>query len=163
MDLRRTRKTIPIEVSSLSYHFVIPSYFDSGVVRSSRAPVGHAFAQMPQEMHLKGSVCFVPLNLMLAEGQKPTHMRQDVHLSLRTCTTPLASRSSACVGQTSMHAPHWLQTLMLGYVALFSTVILESAGESSLNHALEHADMHSLHVRTSPFLAEVLSHKILLS
>ena len=30
-----------------------------------------------------------------AAGQYPTHIRHEVHLSLRTCTTPFASRSSA--------------------------------------------------------------------
>ena len=75
-------------------------------------------------------------------------LRHKGHMPVTTTPEPGQARGQAAEAiedQVGQHAPHWLQTLMLGYVALFSTVILESAGESSLNHALEHADMHSLH------------------
>ena len=146
MDLLLVHMTIRPEVSLVSFpSAVTPSYFASGALISWRAPVGHFLAQMPHAMHLNGSVCLVPSKNMLAVGQNPTHIRHDVHLSLRTCTTPFASRSRACVGHTLMHAPHCEQMLMLEKPVLFTTFTLERSGDSSLNHAFEHAVMHSPH------------------
>ena len=142
----RARMTTPPEVSSVRLPYLYsPFYAFAGTFTSSRAPVGHLRAHMPQAMHLKGSVCLSPSKNIEADGQKPTHIRQEVHLSLRTWTTPLASRSSACVGQTPMQAPHCEQILILAKPAMLSTLTLDNSGEFSLKYAFEHASVHAPH------------------
>ena len=132
-------------IGAFAIVFISPFYAFAGVTTSSSAPVGHFLAQMPQAMHLKGSVCLSPSKNIEADGQNPTHIRHEVHLSLRTCTTPLASRSSACVGHTPMQAPHCVQILILAKPAILTTLTRDNSGEFSLKYAFEHASIHAPH------------------